>query len=540
MLELLIFSVKIANKILHKRPKIWQSPPCTETSPPRSRSGWGKAIGLNPCSPKSQLSISRAAKSPNIYHSFPQGSYAARKCEGSYLLGDPPYKYKHNEAVNLCFNKFYLHNNNITSSNQEFNFYKAFTKRPLLSILQLQVSHSSSLCKCNLKFEGIKFEEKEVKNRCPVSGNLENLEVTKTCKKRKRTGESQREGRNLLQCVSSEPWVFKENPKCIYCGAVRMPYESPKFCCGDGKIVKMSRKYLSINQVDDHVEGWTVLIQVVERSHIMLDRKGSTTLRRHLYTENRSFVVNSIKAGTYKDPTILFSPPADQDILDIETALAILKDEKTAWVKGTLKLAANHRSMWFSACGNCQKSINAPLDWNIKCPTCNQETTGRSTYAEVAAAIGKKEVICFVRHYSIDSPRASNQETGSQVGNHHRYTVIKLYTAEETQQRKLNHLVDPFDTSGHGKSIANINSSGSSSQQIAFDNFIDQTMQEKQCFSPTTSKVLEATAGNVEETSASKNPKPTAKRPLAYTDDVMETDLPTKNTCTTQKTTRKE
>ncbi|GER34634.1 acetyl-coenzyme A carboxylase carboxyltransferase subunit beta, partial [Striga asiatica] len=299
----------------------------------------------------------------------------------------------------------------------------------------------------------------------------------------------------------------------------------------------MSRKYLSINQVDDHVEGWTVLIQVVERSHIMLDRKGSTTLRRHLltdsegtlvsvtifgthikhfdknkkllpfkryyisnakvkeaepmYTENRSFVVNSIKAGTYKDPTILFSPPADQDILDIETALAILKDEKTAWVKGTLKLAANHRSMWFSACGNCQKSINAPLDWNIKCPTCNQETTvtarcrlkiiicnetakmnaylygkdaenlipftplqlkeaelqGRSTYAEVAAAIGKKEVICFVRHYSIDSPRASNQETGSQVGNHHRYTVIKLYTAEETQQRKLNHLVDPFDTS---------------------------------------------------------------------------------------------
>ncbi|GER51431.1 33 kDa chaperonin [Striga asiatica] len=87
------------------------------------------------------------------------------------------------------------------------------------------------------------------------------------------------------------------------------------------------------------------------------------------------------------------------------------------------------------------------------------DSKGRSTYAEVAAAIGKKEVICFVRHYSIDSPRASNQETGSQVGNHHRYTVIKLYTAEETQQRKLNHLVDPFDTSGHGKSIANINSS---------------------------------------------------------------------------------
>ncbi|GER56622.1 replication protein A 70 kDa DNA-binding subunit A, partial [Striga asiatica] len=451
----------------------------------------------------------------------------------------------------------------------------------------------------------------------------------------------------------------------------------------------MSRKYLMINQVDDEVYGWTVLIQVVERNHVSTSRnEKETKYRRYLLTDvegtkvsavtfganithfdkkllpfkryyisnatvniappmyrvgnyayswslkkgdlveeyeepippqlpchievtkfadlfkyaeterlqslsistkqptcilinppmaettnlkqwyngNRDFVEESIKACTYKDPNILLPPPADEDILNIGIALSVLKkDQKTAWVQGTLKLAVNQRSMWFSACGICLKSVNTPLGWTIKCPACNQESTvearcrlgviicsenanmnayligkeaerlipltplqlklaeqqGHNKHPEISAAIDGKKVICFVRHYNVDSQVGSSREASTQLTNSDRYSIVKLYTVDEVQARSS--IITPDNKKkciSKEKSISNIESGSSSVQTI-------DPKADKQFFSPTASIILETIAQKVKE--ETDNLKPAAKRALAFS-DAMKTDQTTTTT----------
>ncbi|GER26067.1 70 kDa subunit of replication protein A [Striga asiatica] len=48
---------------------------------------------------------------------------------------------------------------------------------------------------------------------------------------------------------------------------------------------------------------------------------------------------------------------------------------KTAWIRGVPSLVMGQKSLWFTACNKCQKEIDAPVNWNINCTMCTQDST---------------------------------------------------------------------------------------------------------------------------------------------------------------------
>ncbi|GER57065.1 NAC-like [Striga asiatica] len=154
------------------------------------------------------------------------------------------------------------------------------------------------------------------------------------------------------------------------------------------------------------------------------------------------------------------------------------------------------------------------------------EGMGFNKHSEIAAAIGGKKVICFVRHYNIDFQGGSSRES-SGSGQLSRYTIIKLYTEEEIQSStSLPNPIDEENCIAFIKTTSNTESGSSSSAQAVHTySFADISMPEKQFFSPNTSMVLESIAHKVDDVATSGNIKQATKRALTFTDNEMETDL---------------
>ncbi|CAA0841939.1 Unknown protein [Striga hermonthica] len=61
----------------------------------------------------------------------------------------------------------------------------------------------------------------------------------------------------------------------------------------------MSRKYLQINQVDLDTDGWTVIIQVVEKGHVQFGRTGKKVpYRRYVFTDSQGTIVGATAYGS--------------------------------------------------------------------------------------------------------------------------------------------------------------------------------------------------------------------------------------------------
>ncbi|CAA0819352.1 Unknown protein, partial [Striga hermonthica] len=63
--------------------------------------------------------------------------------------------------------------------------------------------------------------------------------------------------------------------------------------------VIMSRKYFSIKEVNDQLDGWTVAVQVVERSHTLISRKNNDGLPfiRFVLTDAEGTLVSAVVFG---------------------------------------------------------------------------------------------------------------------------------------------------------------------------------------------------------------------------------------------------
>ncbi|CAA0842773.1 Unknown protein [Striga hermonthica] len=61
----------------------------------------------------------------------------------------------------------------------------------------------------------------------------------------------------------------------------------------------MSRKYLHINQINVDTEGWTVITQVVEKSHVQIGRHGKRVpYRKYVLTDSQGTIVSATVYGS--------------------------------------------------------------------------------------------------------------------------------------------------------------------------------------------------------------------------------------------------
>ncbi|GER35303.1 replication protein A 70 kDa DNA-binding subunit [Striga asiatica] len=166
------------------------------------------------------------------------------------------------------------------------------------------------------------------------------------------------DGRHLLGSVPSEPSRLREQRCCQHCGAKKIAYETVKFCCSEGAIklathpipdllrdllfgvdnkggslsvepskdekikstaqsfrygcwlwdmrkgtdpdlgatyTAIMKNILSIAKVQPDVRGWTALIQVVERGHILVSQKDPTvSYRRFLFVDAEGTKVSAV------------------------------------------------------------------------------------------------------------------------------------------------------------------------------------------------------------------------------------------------------
>ncbi|XP_027149446.1 uncharacterized protein LOC113760648 isoform X1 [Coffea eugenioides] len=235
----------------------------------------------------------------------------------------------------------------------------------------------------------------------------------------------------------------------------------------------------------------------------------------------------------YKDSSKLLPPPSSKDIISVANALNTLKDVKTAWITGKISLSPGQQKFWFEACENCQKSINVDVGWVMRCSSCKEESkviartrvgiavddgTGSintvifgldaeklipftalqfweahteelNFSAELASALGKHAIVCFIRYYESDY---QGQKEG-------KYNIVKAYTAEESA-----HIPMAITTAEANEIIPD--------QQAT----VLQPTKKTEFFSPSTKKILDAIA----ESSTAANELPpavtTAKRALVF------------------------
>ncbi|KAL3536627.1 hypothetical protein ACH5RR_005088 [Cinchona calisaya] len=163
------------------------------------------------------------------------------------------------------------------------------------------------------------------------------------------------------------------------------------------------------------------------------------------------------------DSDILLPPPAGDDIITTEKALVIFEKESAVWVGAKTSFIPGNQRLWYTACNNCHKSVNADIDWEITCPSCKDITkvevrccmpvllkdgiaslntiilaaekiipfsvlqlkeaneSETPIDAELASSIEKHTIVCFVHHYAKDIQGQLNK----------RRNVVKAYTNDE-------------------------------------------------------------------------------------------------------------
>ncbi|GER42572.1 replication protein A 70 kDa DNA-binding subunit [Striga asiatica] len=92
------------------------------------------------------------------------------------------------------------------------------------------------------------------------------------------------------------------------------------------------------------------------------------------YVDQKDVHNSFVTKEAFKDPLVVLPPPNEKDIISIQEALATLKVNKSAWVRGVASLAMNQKSLWFTACSNCQKEIGAPINWDMNCTLCGEDS----------------------------------------------------------------------------------------------------------------------------------------------------------------------
>ncbi|GER26338.1 60 kDa chaperonin 2, partial [Striga asiatica] len=88
------------------------------------------------------------------------------------------------------------------------------------------------------------------------------------------------------------------------------------------------------------------------------------------YVDQKDVHNSFVTKEAFKDPLVVLPPPNEKDIISIQEALATLKVNKYAWVRGVASLSINKKSLWF----NCQKEIGAPINWDINCTLCGEDS----------------------------------------------------------------------------------------------------------------------------------------------------------------------
>ncbi|XP_023758738.3 uncharacterized protein LOC111907170 [Lactuca sativa] len=92
------------------------------------------------------------------------------------------------------------------------------------------------------------------------------------------------------------------------------------------------------------------------------------------YNENEGELEQLLNRKTYNESDLLFPIPQKNDTVPIATAIESLKSQKPVWIKGSLSLLHQHRSFSNTSCANCQKLIEADVNWIIICPFCYTES----------------------------------------------------------------------------------------------------------------------------------------------------------------------
>ncbi|XP_071925647.1 replication protein A 70 kDa DNA-binding subunit B-like [Coffea arabica] len=86
------------------------------------------------------------------------------------------------------------------------------------------------------------------------------------------------------------------------------------------------------------------------------------TVLRQWYDQNRQEIAQLIEETSYKDSTKLLPPAKNDDIISVDNAVSMLKNVKTAWIRGNISLIAEQRSFWYAVCSNCQKAVDTNLE----------------------------------------------------------------------------------------------------------------------------------------------------------------------------------
>ncbi|XP_071911901.1 replication protein A 70 kDa DNA-binding subunit B-like isoform X2 [Coffea arabica] len=280
------------------------------------------------------------------------------------------------------------------------------------------------------------------------------------------------------------------------------------------------------------------------------------TVLRQWYDQNRQQIAQLIEEGSYKDSTKLLPPPKNNDIISIENAVSMLKNVKTAWIRGNTSFAAEQRSFWYAACSNCQKAVDANFEWIIRCPSCREESAvearcrieiiiddgtssiyavvfgtdaeklipftavqlsevdehGVEVFSEIASAIDNREVLCFVRHFDSDYQRQKDDK----------YSIIKIYTAEELAEINLaitrtvvsNPVEEPVPTA---PTITEKPTSTIEHVDLtARSTVTNQLATEGQFFSPTTKMILDSIGRKSDNADKPASSNIAAKRSLTF------------------------
>ncbi|PWA56841.1 hypothetical protein CTI12_AA412340 [Artemisia annua] len=92
------------------------------------------------------------------------------------------------------------------------------------------------------------------------------------------------------------------------------------------------------------------------------------------YNGNREGLQQLLEQRTYRNSDILLPYPQDDDVISIASFVASWRTLKSSWIKGRTTFPRQDRSLWYTACANCQKSLEADLSWIVTCPSCHQES----------------------------------------------------------------------------------------------------------------------------------------------------------------------
>ncbi|XP_071927789.1 uncharacterized protein [Coffea arabica] len=234
--------------------------------------------------------------------------------------------------------------------------------------------------------------------------------------------------------------------------------------------------------------------------------------------------------------------------------MSMLKNVKTAWIRGNTSLAVEQRSFWYAACSNCQKAVDANLEWIIRCPSCREESVvearcrigiiiddgtssiyavvfgtdaeklipftavqlseadehGVEVFSEIASAIDNREVLCFVRHFDSDYQRQKDDK----------YSIVKIYTTEELANLAITRTVVSNPVEEPIPTAPTITEKPTSTIEhvdlTARSTFTDQLATEGQFFSPTTKMILDSIGRKSDNADKPGSSNIAAKRSLTF------------------------